>query len=102
MRPALSALALGLAALPALAQEQEQALRPPQAAPVQPVYDMVAADRESAWRINRVTGEMVVCRIDTTASLETVRARCTPVVMEGGGGPQQSMSPAAPAIGGRP
>lgn len=70
----------GLAALnPAaavMAQEQQQAATIPQAAGP-PVYDIVAADRETAWRINRMTGEVTVCRVDTTATLDGVRARCT-------------------------
>jgi hypothetical protein len=82
MRTAISAI-LGLLAFPALGQEQQEALRPPQAEPGQPTYDVVAGDRETAWRINRVTGEMVVCRIDSAGSLEAVRARCTPAVIEG-------------------
>lgn len=99
MRHAVAVLALGLLPSPAGAQEQQEALRPPQAAgPAAPIFDMVAADRETAWRINRATGEVMVCRIDTTSSLDTVRARCAPVAMERGGameggGPQQSMAP---------
>lgn len=89
MRPAL--LALALLIHPAMAQEQE-ALRPPEApANAAQPFDMVAADRETAWRINRQTGEIVVCRIDTTGSLEAVRARCSPAPIETG--PQQSMTP---------
>jgi hypothetical protein len=110
MRRAVLILALGLLALPAAAQEQQaqeqQALQPPQAsgAATAPIFDMVAADRETAWRINRATGEVMVCRIDTTTSLDAVRASCAPVAMEGGG-PQQSMTPppspsrSAPASG---
>lgn len=96
MRLAVLILALALQALPAVAQEQ-QALRPPQAsgAATAPIFDMVAADRETAWRINRATGEVMVCRIDTTSSLDTVRARCAPVAMESGG-PQQSQAPSPP------
>lgn len=78
--------------LPAAAQEQ-QALNPPAAAQppgAQAVYDIVAADRETAWRINRVTGEITVCRVDTAASLDGVRARCAPAIQEAG--PQQSQS----------
>lgn len=94
------AVLVALFPLAAMAQEQE-ALRPPQApAGGAAVFDMVAADRETAWRINRQTGEMVVCRIDTTGSLETVRARCSPVAFETGA--QQSMTPPAAAGGGRP
>jgi hypothetical protein len=74
---------------PAVAQEQ-QALTPPAGAG-QPVYDMVAADRETAWRINRVTGEVTVCRVETAASLDGVRARCAPVIQDKG--PQQSQTP---------
>lgn len=106
MRAAVAALALALPALPVAAQEQQEALRPPQAAgAAAPVYDMVAADRETAWRINRATGEIMVCRIDTTSSLDTVRARCAPVAMEAAG-PQQSMTPppggAGAPVGGAP
>lgn len=94
------AVLVALFPLAALAQEQE-ALRPPQVpAGGAPVFDMVAADRETAWRINRQTGDIVVCRIDTTGSLETVRARCSPAAFETGGA-QQSMTPPA-AAGGRP
>lgn len=79
---------LMLAALPAGAQEQQQALSPPAGAAVdQQVYDIVAADRETAWRINRQTGEVTVCRVDT-ASLDGVRARCAPAIVETA--PQQS------------
>lgn len=94
------ALVFVLAAAPALAQEQE-ALRPPQApaANGSPVFDMVSGDRETAWRINRQTGDIVVCRIDTTGSLETVRARCSAAAVETG--PQQSMTPPPPG-GSRP
>lgn len=87
MRHAILAVAFSLLAFPALAQDQQapdqqEALRPPQAEAAQPIFDMVATDRETAWRINRVTGEMVVCRVETTASLDTVRARCTPAAIE--------------------
>lgn len=57
-----------------------------------PVYDLVAADRETAWRINRETGEVTVCRVDTTATLDGVRARCAPVIEDRG--PQQARTPA--------
>ncbi len=79
-----------LLAFPAAAQEQ-QALNPPtppQGPGGQPVYDIVAADRETAWRINRHTGEVTVCRVDTAGSLDGVRARCAPAVVETA--PQQS------------
>lgn len=91
-----------LAASPAMAQEQ-QARAPSQPAPSQstatgtPIYDMVAGDRETAWRINRVTGEIIICRVDTTGSLEAARARCSPAVVDAG--PQQSQTPLG---GGRP
>lgn len=81
------------------AREQE-ALRPPQAVSSPPVFDMVASDRETAWRINRQTGEVVVCRIDTTSSLETVRARCAAAAIDTG--PQQSMTPPGGVGGSRP
>lgn len=97
-----------LAAFPAMAQEEQQARAPNQPTPNQPapnqsatagtpVYDMVAGDRETAWRINRVTGEIIICRVDTTGSLEAARARCSPAVVEPG--PQQSQTPLG---GGRP
>ncbi|MCR6629552.1 MAG: hypothetical protein NVV74_05535 [Magnetospirillum sp.] len=95
----LIGLALLLAALPAAAQEQQQQARAPaEAAGGGAVYDMVAGDRETAWRINRVTGEIVICRVDTTGSLDSARARCSPAVHETG--PQQSR--AAPEEGRRP
>jgi hypothetical protein len=79
---------LMLAALPAWAQDQQQALNPPAGPPAgQQVYDIVAADRETAWRINRQTGEVTVCKVDT-ASLDGVRARCAPAIVETA--PQQS------------
>ncbi|MBI5163673.1 MAG: hypothetical protein HY985_07205 [Magnetospirillum sp.] len=81
------------AAVPARAQpEQEARLLPPAATNAAQPYDLVATDRETAWRINRITGEVMVCRIDTTGGLDSVRARCAAATM-GGGGPQQSMTP---------
>lgn len=83
-------LLAALVPMPAAAQEQ-QALNPPAAQPGgQAVYDIVAADRETAWRINRVTGEITVCRVESAASLDGVRARCAPVVHETT--PQQSQA----------
>ncbi|MGE5517688.1 MAG: hypothetical protein ACM31D_17935 [Bacteroidota bacterium] len=82
---------LVLIGAPALAQEQ-QARAP--AAPHQggdTVYEMVAGDRETAWRINRITGEIVICRVDTTGSLDSARARCAPATIETA--PQQSQMP---------
>lgn len=104
--PLLGAL---LTAGPTLAQDQQA--RAPAAQPSQPagtpVYDMVSGDRETAWRINRITGEIVICRVDTTGSLEAARARCSPAALETG--PQQSQIPPAqippaqiPPGGGRP
>lgn len=92
-----------LLAVPAHGQEQQARMPSQQHAGGPPVYDMVAGDRETAWRINRVTGEMLICRVDTTGSLDAARARCAPVAMETP--PQQSQVPAAgppPAGGGRP
>lgn len=95
----LAAILQAAVAAPALAQEQ-QAAAPGVAG--QQTYEIVSADRETAWRLNRSTGEITVCRVDTTASLDaTVRARCAPASMEGasapparvGGGPQQSLVP---------
>ncbi|MBC7906583.1 MAG: hypothetical protein H7Y60_07530 [Rhodospirillaceae bacterium] len=87
-----------LAPLPVAAQEQ-QALVPPAAPPSgQAVYDIVAADRETAWRINRLTGEITVCRVESAASLDGVRARCAPAIHDNA--PQQSQS--APGGIGRP
>ena len=101
MRRLCAAAAL-LLADPALAQDQEA--RSPAAPPAQAgsagaaaIYDMVAGDRETAWRINRMTGEMVICRVDTTGSLDSARARCSPVVFETQ--PQQSR---LPSTGGQP
>ncbi len=100
MRRLCAAAAL-LLADPALAQEQEA--RTPAPPPAQAgssgaaIYDMVAGDRETAWRINRMTGEMVICRVDTTGSLDSARARCSPVVFETQ--PQQSR---LPSTGGQP
>lgn len=95
--PALAVLA-GLLAPAALAQEQpppqQQAMTPGAQAGGPPVYEMVAADRETAWRINRVTGEVTICRIDTTGGLDSVRARCAPAALQAGGG-EQSMAPPA-------
>lgn len=82
---------LMLVSAPVLAQEQ-QARAP--TAPHQggdAVYDMVAGDRETAWRINRITGEIVICRVDTTGSLDSARARCAPATIETA--PQQSQMP---------
>lgn len=89
-------LAAALTLLPAAALAQQQEAAVPSARDSQgPVYDMVAADRETAWRINRVTGEVTVCRIDTTGSLDAaVRARCSAATMEGAAA-QQSQAPAA-------
>lgn len=92
MRAALILAALA-AATPALAQEQ-QARAPanqPQQLAGTPVYEMVAGDRETAWRINRVTGEIIICRVDTTGSLEAARARCSPAAIDTA--PQQSLAP---------
>lgn len=87
-------LAALVAAAPVLAQEQQA--RAPAGQPQQqtgaPAYDMVAGDRETAWRINRVTGEIVICRVDTTGSLESARARCSPAAFDTA--PQQSLAPA--------
>lgn len=88
--------ALLLVAAPA--QGQDQQARAPAPPPGGPVYDMVAGDRETAWRINRVTGEMVVCRVDTTGSLDAARARCSPVAFDTP--PQQSQAPASPSTPG--
>ncbi|MEW5726219.1 MAG: hypothetical protein AB1918_00190 [Pseudomonadota bacterium] len=98
---ALAALA-GLLAPAALAQEQpqQQAMTPGTQAGGPPVYEMVAADRETAWRINRVTGEVMICRIDTTGGLDSVRARCAPAALQAGGGGEQSMAP--PVAGSAP
>lgn len=98
MRSPWGVLLLLLAA-PAHGQEEQQA-RAPGAPPAagQSVYELVAGDRETAWRINRQTGEVLVCRVDTTGSLDVPRARCAPVTMETP--PQQSQVPATG--GGRP
>jgi hypothetical protein len=85
-----------LATSTALAQEQ-QARTPAEPAPGAAVYDLVAGDRETAWRINRVTGEVVVCRVDTTGSLDAARARCSPALLDTAS--QQSRTPGG---GGRP
>ena len=97
-------LAAVLAIMPSVALAQQQEAANPAARDSQAgVYDMVAADRETAWRINRMTGEITVCRIDTTGSLDgAVRARCAPASMEGAAA-QQSQAPTAPSGGaGRP
>jgi hypothetical protein len=95
MRTAILAAAAVLAASAAQAQQaptEQQAALP---ATGQAVYDIVAADRETAWRINRVTGDVTICRIDTTGGLDSVRARCSPASMQAGGaGQQQSTAPA--------
>lgn len=94
MRAPLILTAMVVAA-PVLAQEQQQArapATPPQQQAGPPVYDMVAGDRETAWRINRITGEIVICRVDTTGSLEAARARCSPAAFDTV--PQQSLAPA--------
>lgn len=79
MRISLAVLAL----LPSVALAQEQQAAKPETPPRDFVFEIVAADRETAWRINRSTGEIVVCRIDTTGSLESgPRARCAPAAME--------------------
>lgn len=98
-------LAVLTAAAPVAAQEQQARApvgQPPQQTGQQagaPVYDMVAGDRETAWRINRITGEIVICRVDTTGSLEAARARCSPAAFDTA--PQQSSVP-APLGGSRP
>lgn len=82
-----------LAVWPAAAQEQQALTTPPGAAPPAAqggAYDIVAADRDTAWRINRMTGEVTVCRVDSAASLDRVGARCAPAVQETG--PQQSQT----------
>lgn len=89
-----SGLAALLPAVPVAAQEQQQAAAPQPAG--QAVYDIVAADRETAWRINRMTGEVTVCRVDTTATLDGVRARCTVAVHDQA--PQQARTPPAGGI----
>lgn len=87
-------LATILAALPLAAPAQEQqALRPPPAGAAAQPFDLVAGDRETAWRINRATGEVLVCRLDTASSLDTVRARCSPVQMEGAAAQQSQLPP---------
>lgn len=85
-----------LALLPSagLAQDQQTAKIAEPASPQGAAYDIVAADRETAWRINRVTGEIAVCRIDTTGSLESgPKASCAPAAMQGAAA-QQSRAPA--------
>lgn len=91
-----------LTLVPAAAAQEQQARASGAERPAvgEPVYDIVAADRETAWRINRMTGEIVVCRVDTTGSLDSARARCSPAAFETL--PQQSRLPAAGATGGRP
>lgn len=100
MRATCAVLML-LLSLPAHGQEQ-QARAPSQPPPAgEPAYEIVAGDRETAWRLNRHSGEIVVCRVDTTGSLDAARARCSPATMETP--PQQSQVPAqSPAGGGRP
>lgn len=91
-----------LIGLPAWAQEQQEARAPAANAGAAP-FDMVAADRETAWRINRQTGEVLICRINTTAGLDTVAATCVPATMGAGGAAQQSRLPAeAPGGTSRP
>ncbi len=104
MRIAVAVLAAALAPAAAAAQDQQQAMTPGAGASGPPVYEIVAADRETAWRINRVTGEVTICRIDTTGGLDSVRARCSPAAMAQGAGTEQSMTPpaAAPAGSGPP
>lgn len=80
-----------LTALPAHGQEQQARTAEPPRAAGTPIYDMVAGDRETAWRINRVTGEIIICRLDTTGSLDVARARCSPATIESN--PQQSRMP---------
>lgn len=94
---ALTALFI-LASVPVLAQEQPQQQARAPSAPHpggEAVYDMVAGDRETAWRINRVTGEIVICRVDTTGSLDSARARCSPAAVEAAA--QQSQIPTGSA-----
>lgn len=106
MRTAVALLAAILAPAAAAAQDQQQAMTPGTGAATSgpPVYEIVAADRETAWRVNRVTGEVTICRIDTTGGLDSVRARCAPAAMAQGAGTEQSMTPpaAAPAGSGPP
>lgn len=102
MRAPWALMAL-LLAVPAHGQEQQARAPDPPPAAGQPVYDIVAGDRETAWRINRVTGEILVCRVNTTGSLDAARARCAPAAMETPS--QQSQLPVVsppPAGGGRP
>lgn len=85
---------------PAVAQQQQA--RTPTHPAGEAVYDMVAGDRETAWRINRITGEIVICRVDTTGSLDSARARCSPAAFETA--PQQSLAPmgSSPTRSGQP
>lgn len=93
----MMALALASGVVPAAAQDQQQARAPEAPRPAEPVYDMVAGDRETAWRINRVTGEVIICRVDTTGSLEAARARCAPAIFD-----TLSQQSRLPAADGRP
>ncbi|MGE5503656.1 MAG: hypothetical protein ACM31L_04465 [Actinomycetota bacterium] len=95
MRAAVAALVM-LASLPAAAQQQRPEPQRDRDADLRLPYDMVAADRETAWRINRATGEVLVCRVDTTR-LEGPQARCTPAQMTGQA-PQQSMTPSGTGV----
>lgn len=48
-------------------------------------YQLVTADREVAWRLDRVTGEMMICRLDTLR-VDAVTATCRAAEM-----PQQAV-----------
>jgi hypothetical protein len=97
MRAAIVPVLLLAASLPAHAQGQRpETQRQETGTDPRLPYDIVAADRETAWRINRATGEVLVCRVDTTR-LEGPSARCTPAQMAGQA-PQQSMTPSGTGV----
>ncbi|HLO76734.1 MAG TPA: hypothetical protein VK196_09805 [Magnetospirillum sp.] len=91
-----------LAAAPALSQEQQARAPERPTGAGEAIFDMVAGDRETAWRLNRVTGEILVCRIDTTGSLDSPKARCAPVTHETPAQQSQAPQTRAPQGGTRP
>ncbi|WP_142849205.1 hypothetical protein [Telmatospirillum sp. J64-1] len=92
---AVSLFMLAASPLAVQAQEGEMQAAQPQAGQQQTgqqngTFDIVAGDRDTAWRINRQTGEVMVCRVNPVA-VDTVSALCAPA---------QQVAGAAPELGG--
>lgn len=103
-------LALAAMLLPAAAPAQQAGRQgSPAAAAPRPmhdttgraIYDIVAADRETAWRLNRVTGEVTVCRVDTTR-VDGLSAHCASARTEGAAAQQSRLPGGANSMGEAP